>query len=164
MGKLHSKESVYSFLQSHAVGVLSTVSSEGLPDASPIYFVTDTDLNFFFLTKSQLKKSQDINSHNHAALTIVDSSSLITIQTTGTIKEIENPLMYEKIAEANAQEKGGLQWPPPLHKLHHSGDLLMYQLTPNWLRVADFSESEDKTNITNDIFHEIISYKEAEKK
>lgn len=164
MAKVHSKESVYSYLQSHAVGVLSTISAENLPDASPIYFVTDNELNFFFLTKSHLKKSLDIDNNNHAALTVVDAASLITIQATGTVKEVENPEMYEKLAEVNAQEKGGLHWPPPLHKLHHSGDLLMYQLTPDWLRVADFSESEDETNITNDVFHEIISHSKDEEK
>jgi nitroimidazol reductase NimA-like FMN-containing flavoprotein (pyridoxamine 5'-phosphate oxidase superfamily) len=153
---LNSKEKVYTFLESHAVGVLSTVSADNKPHASPIYFVADNDLNFFFLTKSDTKKSQDIEKNNNVALTIVNPSLPLTIQVAGAVEETNNPEMYAKIAETNAAEKGGLHWPPPIHKLQHSGDLIMYKLTPNWLRVADFSDSEDMTKTTKEIFHQII--------
>jgi uncharacterized pyridoxamine 5'-phosphate oxidase family protein len=153
---LHSKEDVYNFLQGHALGVLSTVSPDGTPYASPIYFITDKELNFFFVTKSDTKKAQNIAQNNHAALTITQASPPITIQATGTIGEAQEPEIFAKIADAYAKEKGEFSWPPPLSKLQSEGYLLMYKFIPTWLRVGDFSEFEDVTEIQKNIFRQII--------
>lgn len=155
--KLNTKENVYKFLQSHVVGVLSTVSPDGVPYGSPIYYIVDEELNFFFVTKSGTKKSENMQENEKVALTIVAPSLPITIQVRGNAVETNDVAMYTKMAEMNAEEKGGFHWPPPIHKLHHSGDLLMYKLTPTWLRVGDFSESQDMTDTKEDIFYLIIS-------
>ncbi len=146
---LMSVEETYDYLRPLAIAVLSTVSPAGEPYAATIFFITDQDLNFYFLTKSDTKKSEYLEETKKAALTIIDPSSPKTVQATGTVSEIETPQMYQalmaKIAESNVKETG-FYWPPPLSKLDSSGDLLLYQFTPEWLRVADFSEDPKEGN------------------
>lgn len=152
----NTKQSVSDFLKNHSVGVLSTVSPDGKPYASPIYFIADDDLNFYFTTKSDTKKSQNFTTNKHVALTVVDHTIPLTIQSTGTVKEVEEPDMYAKLAEANAKAGGEFSWPPPLSKLESAGYLLLYKYTPEWLRVGDFSEPQTTSGVQKNVFHEII--------
>lgn len=154
-----SKEKVYEFLRDHAVAVLSTVSQDGTPSASPIYFVSDKQLNFYFMTKSDTEKSKNIESgNNRVAITVVDSAFPMVVQAKGQVSEVQDRDNFLKITEENAREEAGFHWPPPLSKLESEGDLLMYIFTPSWLRVADFSESGGGSSKPGtSVFHQIIS-------
>lgn len=156
----NNKEKVRNFLKTHAVAVLSTVSYDNTPYAAAIYVVTDDAFNFFFLTKSDTKKSRFIMDNHNAALTIVDPAIPMTLQVTGTVTKVDEPdkflHMFIKIAEENAQKVGGFHWPPPLSKLKSPGDLWMYKFEPTWLRLGDFSESDDVTNTSKHIFLQLI--------
>ncbi len=152
-----SKEEIYTYLQSLYIAVLATATHSGVPYAATIYFITDQELNFYFLTKSDTKKSRNLEKNNHAALTVIDASSPRTIQATGKVTEVEDPTQYRqmliRISEANAK-KGGFYWPPPLSKINSEGDLVLYKFTPEWLRFADFSEE------TSDyIYYDVIEKK-----
>ena len=149
-----SKNEVYTYLQSLYIAVLSTATPSGAPYAATIYFITDPDLNFYFLTKSDTKKSRNIEENSNVALTTVDTSTPRTIQASGKVVEVEDPTQYrrmlERISEANAK-KGGFYWPPPLSKINSSGDLVLYKFTPEWLRFADFSEET-----TDYIYYDVV--------
>jgi general stress protein 26 len=148
-----TKKEMYSYLDSLAIAVLST-TSDAKPHAAVIYFVPDEDLNFYFITKSDTKKSQNLEKNNNAALTIVDPHSPKTIQATGTVEELEESEKYKKIMDKIAEEnaKGnGFYWPPPLSKLDSKGDLVLYKFQPDWLRYADFTKSTKES-----IFYDII--------
>lgn len=155
----NGKEKILTFLQTHAVAVLSTVGHDNSPYAATIYIVADNDLNFYFLTKSDTKKTQNINHNNKAAITMMDTALPITLQTTGTIQLVKDPEklldMFIKIAEKNAHKEAGFSWPPPLAKLRGAGGLLMYKFIPSWMRLGDFSHTEDVTETTESIFHEL---------
>jgi general stress protein 26 len=149
-----SKPEIYSFLTLMAIAVLSTSTEDGYPHAAIIYFLPDEELNFYFLSKSDTKKSENLKNNNRAALTIVDPKSPRTIQATGEAIEIEEPEMYTKIMEKIAEEnaKGNnFYWPPPLSKLDSEGDLILYRFKPDWLRYADFTESTKEY-----IFYDVI--------
>ena len=150
----NSKEKVYEFLRKHAVAVLSTVSSDGTPGASPIYFIPDEALNFYFITKSDTLKSKNIQGrHNHVAMTVIDPEIPMTVQAKGSVSEIQDPNVFTKIATENAKQKAGFHWPPPLYKLKSEGFIFMYKFEPSWLRVGDFSESSENNK---EIFYQII--------
>ncbi len=151
---IKTKEEAYAYLSSVATAVLSTVSPEGKPQAAVIYFIADEDLHFYFVTKSDTTKSQNLEKNSNCALTILDPNAPKTVQATGQVKEIEDPKKYteivKKISEENAKGNG-FYWPPPLSKVMSNGDLVLYEFTPDWLRLADFSEST-----TESIFYTII--------
>lgn len=149
-----TKEELYSYMVTLATAVLSTVSPDGKPHAAIIYFIPDEALNCYFITKSDTRKSQNLEKNAQAALTIIDTGSAKTIQATGKVEEIEGSEMYrkiiEKISEENAKNNGFF-WPPPLSKLDSRGDLILYKFTPDWLRFADFNESTEEN-----IFYDVI--------
>ncbi|OGH19163.1 MAG: hypothetical protein A3D74_00080 [Candidatus Levybacteria bacterium RIFCSPHIGHO2_02_FULL_37_13] len=156
-----SKDEVYSYLKRLTIGILSTVSDRGKPYASVIYFVADHNLNFFFITKSDTKKAQNLEKNNNAAITILDPENPKTIQATGTARKVQDPDIYsymlKRIAEENSK-KGGFYWPPPISKLKSMGDLVMYRLEPDWLRFGDFTESAfaSTTSTKTNIFYQVI--------
>lgn len=156
-----SKNEVYAYLKRLTIAILSTVSADGKPYASVIYFVTDHNLNFFFITKSDTKKAINLEKNSNAALTILDSESPKTIQATGTARKVQDPDIYsymlKRIAEENSK-KDGFYWPPPISKLKSMGDLVMYRIEPNWLRFADFTESAygSTTGTKSNIFYQVI--------
>jgi len=84
----------------------------------------------------------------------------MTLQATGSVTKVdEQDKMLEifiTIAEKNVYEKWGFHWPPPLSKLKGPGSLWMYKFEPNWMRLGDFSDSEDVTDTKKDIFLQII--------
>lgn len=141
-----SKEEIYNYLKSLAVAVLSTVSDEGKPDASPIYFVADEELSLYFISPSDTTKSKNIINNTNAAIAIIDPRAPKTIQAKGRVIKVSSPKTYRKfiaiIAEANAKGKG-FYWPPPLSKVDSQGDLIMYKFKPSWMRFADFTKSSD---------------------
>lgn len=156
----NNQAKVRKFLETHAVAVLSTISQDNLPYAAAVYVVPDDMFNFYFLTKSDTKKSRFVQANHNAALTIVDADVPMTLQTTGTVTKMdENDKMLEMfitIAEKNVYEKWGFHWPPPLSKLRGPGSLLMYKFEPNWMRLGDFSGSDIVTITKKDIFHQLI--------
>jgi uncharacterized protein YhbP (UPF0306 family) len=156
----NAREKIHNFLKSHEVAVLSTISYDNTPYAAAIYVVSDDSFNFFFLTKTDTKKSRFIMANHNAALTIVDPVIPMTLQATGTVSKIDEPdkflHMFIKIAEENAQKKGGTHWPPPVTKIKGPGDLAMYKFEPAWLRLGDFSGSNDITITAKNIFLQLI--------
>lgn len=157
-----TREEIYSYLQFLTIGVLSTVSDTGKPYAAVIYFVVDHNLNFFFVTKTDTKKSQNLEKNNNAAITILDPNFPKTVQATGIVEAVQEPDMHtyllKRISEANSK-KGIYYWPPPLSKLNSQGDLILYKFQPDWLRFADFTESTysvESSGVKTNIFYQII--------
>lgn len=156
----NSKSEVKQFVKSHAIASLSTISPENTPYTAVVYVVTDDDLNFYFITRNGSKKIQNINDNNNASLAIYDQSKPYTIQAQGTIHKVENPEsfipLFIKIAESNAKEMGGFHWPPPVTKIDNNMDISMFKFTPTWLRLGDFSDTENAMETPEHIFKQII--------
>jgi general stress protein 26 len=67
-----SREEIFKYVNPLTIAILSTVSEKGKPYAAVIYFVVDHNLNFYFITKSDTKKSHYLEKNNNAELTILD--------------------------------------------------------------------------------------------
>lgn len=137
------------------MAVLSTVTPDGKPWGSAIYYVSDQDFNFYFVTRVETQKYKNIDNSPLAAITIADSDSQTTVQATGAISRLPvkdyMEVVFEKLA--NIKPKGNPQWAAPLTKIH-KGDYMPLVLTPTKLHYADFSHI--KSDILADYIEQVI--------
>ena len=125
------------------MGVLSTITADGKPWGSAIYYVADGSFNFYFVTRVETFKYQNLNKTPFAALTITDSATQTTVQATGEITKV--PIMhymnefFDKFA--NIRPNGEDVWSPPLAKLN-KGEFMPLCLTPTHLQYADYGHKK----------------------
>jgi len=145
---------VYSFLRKHPMGVLSTSGSEGTVWGAAIYYLTDEDLNIYFVTRTGTFKYQNIEAQPFAALTVVDSEDQTTVQLSGSIDRMPiNKYMdvfFDKFADLRPE--GDYQWAPPIDKVHE-GNYMPLQLTPSRLQYADYGR---RIEVHGDYIEQII--------
>lgn len=153
---VHQYQKVHAFLKHNPMAVLSTVTPDGIPWGSAIYYVSDEDFNFYFVTRVETQKYKNIDNSPVAAITVADNDSQTTVQVTGTISQLPVKDYMEVIFEklASIRPKNNLQWTPPLTKIHE-GNYMPLKLTPTKLQYADFSHM--KSDIYADYIEQIIS-------
>lgn len=136
-----ARDKALKFLKSHYGGVLSTLSPENKPQSAYMYYATDKDLNFYFLTKASTRKFKNIQNRADVAFVIADEEALDTIQGEGTAKEVksigEKTTAFGLLIEVLSKKMK--QWPPPVGKIQTS-DLVILKVTPSWLRWGDFDK------------------------
>jgi nitroimidazol reductase NimA-like FMN-containing flavoprotein (pyridoxamine 5'-phosphate oxidase superfamily) len=134
---------VQDFLKRHPMGVLSTVTPDGAPWGSAIYYVTDEDFNFYFVTRAKTFKYQNLGNTPRAALTVADMASQTTVQASGVITKVPvddyMEVVFNKLAKL--KPKGNDHWVPPLSKIHE-GNYMPLCLAPTKLHFADYSQSK----------------------
>lgn len=64
------KSAALKALREFPVGVMATVSSEGLPWASAVHFLVDDDFSFYFMTRRSTAKFRNIAANGHAAFSV----------------------------------------------------------------------------------------------
>lgn len=148
-----NKSELAEALKKQQIGVLSTLGVDNKVHGSTMFFINDSDLNFYLLTKANTRKFENVKANNKVALTIIFTDEQKTVQVEGAIDEVrEGTDMYRMVifdlSEKNAVQ-GGISWPPPLAKIPES-ELVIYQLVPDWLRYEDY------TNQDNEVVHQII--------
>ena len=123
-------------------GTLSTVGSDGRPTGSVIHYITDKDDNFYFLTKADTKKSQNIEHNDRVALTIHPSGSLKALYVEGVAEPVTDPLTRQQIYEHIAQTRQyheGIKLPPVV-KIK-AGAYIAYRIKPKRSELIDYSET-----------------------
>lgn len=135
----HPHQKVHAFLRHHHMGILSTVSEEGRPWGSAIYFIADDNFTFYFVTRAETYKYQNLEANPHVALTVADEETQTTVQLAGMI----SPLPYEDYLEVvfrkmpKIRPAGDHEWIPPVEKLR-AGNYMPLVLTPTKLQYADY--------------------------
>src|SRR5205823_4545482 len=106
---------VHEFLKDHPAGVLSTVSEDGKPWGSTIFFVADEDFNFFFATRSGTLKYKNIANNPSVALTVGDKESLKTVQVSGEVSQVPADQAVDIVLnklEKNTKPEDDYNWVP----------------------------------------------------
>jgi general stress protein 26 len=139
----HKHQKVHAFLKHHPMGILSTVTLDGAPWGSAIYYVADEDFNFYFVTRAKTYKYQNLDKNPRAALTVADIASQTTVQASGNITRVPvedyMDVVFNKLAKAKPKDNG--HWVPPLSKIHE-GNYIPLCLTPFKLNYADYSQTK----------------------
>lgn len=150
----HTQEQVLDFLKHNPHGVLATASLDGKPWSSSIYFVTDENFNFFFITRKSTEKHKNINTNPNAALTVTDHSLQRTAQISGKVSKIPSQDIVEIMKKlSHVKPHGDNKWVPPIVKVH-GGDYVILRLKPDFLQFADYKQTSSE--IHEDFIERII--------
>lgn len=124
------------------LGVISTVATDGKPEAAAVYFASDEHLNIFFITRAQSRKYKNLMQNPHAAFVVVSEHPSKTLQIEGTVGVVTDPheqriFFPELIALAT-----GSNFLPPISQLPE-GEVVFMKLSPRWARLGDFEVPHD---------------------
>lgn len=151
----HPYQKVHTFLRHHPMGILSTVTDDGNPWGSAIYYVADENFNFYFVTRVGTFKYHNLDKNPVASLTIADSESQITVQVSGKISKVPvheyMDIVFDKLAAI--KPKDDEYWLPPLTKIN-KGNYMPLLLTPSRLQYANYKQV--KSDIHADYIEKII--------
>jgi general stress protein 26 len=120
------------------LGAVSTLGSNSQPQSASVYYVSDSDLNFYFLTRTESRKYENIVKNPRVAFVVTSERPPKTIQIEGTasqmVDEIEADGMYTKLV-SQAIESSLI---PPISQLRE-GAVVFMKITPVWIRCGDFT-------------------------
>lgn len=126
------------FLKANKAGVLATVSREGKPHASAIYYVCDDSFNIYFLTLLSSRKFQALKANPWVAFTVGTQDIPQTVQIEGVAVDLQNE------EEINAHFPDLLDvllsntvYYAPITQLGKS-DVAVTWLQPKWIRWANY--------------------------
>lgn len=134
---------VNDFLLHNHIGVVSTSGPDNSPHAAAIYFVTDADLNFFFITKENTEKHNNLQQNPKAALAVYDAKSQTTLQVAGKASLDKDPQnfmnVFTQILKISMDSSEGAN--PPVSKLK-AGEYRLYKLSPERIKMAEYTKPE----------------------
>lgn len=140
---------IANFLKHHHVAVLGTANKQtAMPHAAAVYYATDSKMNIFFVTKEGTVKSKNLDSNPQAAIAIYERENQRTLQTSGPVSRVDDPVMMEKalrIMAKYSKETADTEV-TPISKIQ-AGDYVLYKLSPQSYRLADY-----KYGVRNYIF------------
>lgn len=129
------------------MGVLSTAGSKSTVWGAAVYYLADKDLNIYFVTRTGTFKYKNIKAQPYAALTVADAEDQITVQLSGKVEQMPiNKYMDTYFDKFAAMRLGSDdQSVSPIDKVHEGGYIPL-QLTPSYLRYADYGQKRIEAN------------------
>jgi general stress protein 26 len=158
-----AKKEAIRYLQSQILGVIATVSFDGMPEAATVYFwVNDVEkdvFNFYILTRRHTRKFQNLLRNKRVAMVVGTELAPSSIQVSGDaeIIDVDDHIghMKELVSRlkkhpAVAMLYAGSFFPRnPFSKL--GDDFALLRVTPTWVRWMHFDK--DTKNV---VYHQII--------
>lgn len=138
-----SREHLLAFLANNHIGVLATASNLGKPHAATVYITFDQDLNIYFITRKNTRKSQNLQGNGQVALAIYNAASQTTLQAEGTAIEVTQPDKIQWICNDiwRIASQTNSTNAPPQTQLMGAGDYIAYKLSAPSLRLATYAQS-----------------------
>lgn len=134
------KQEAVQFLKRNKTMVVATASEDGEPECATVFYTTDDDLNFYFLTSTESQKVKNLKNNKRIAFTIGTGPKIITVQGKGVVEAV---IKGEKQFMLRLGRKFGLEisklWPVAF--LPHAGRVLI-KIKPTWLRFLNLEEKE----------------------
>jgi general stress protein 26 len=134
----HTKRLVVDFLSSQKLAHIATVSIENQPSIAAIYFISDPDLNFYFLSRKNTAKYRNIAGNSAVGLAITDPEEAVTLQVKGIASTVDDRQLQDdllsKIWRITIEQNN---WPAPIVKLKQ-GELVLLKITPKEIKYSDF--------------------------
>lgn len=137
------QQRIYDALVANPVGVLSTVTPDGDPHGSVIYYVVDSDFVISFLTRAGTRKCDNLRHNPHAMLNVFDPVTQATVQASGTAEEVvdgadANDIALKVFRASRRINRVGLL---PINKLE-VGSYVAFRIMPVQIRMAVFARPQ----------------------
>jgi nitroimidazol reductase NimA-like FMN-containing flavoprotein (pyridoxamine 5'-phosphate oxidase superfamily) len=127
------------FLRAHKAGVVATLSREGHPHASAVYYVCDDKFSIYFLTLASSRKYAAALANPWAAFVVGTQDIPQTLQIEGPISEVRpGDEARHQVAELMKVLTSNSTYYAPITKLDPADTVLMW-IQPKWIRWADYS-------------------------
>ena len=147
------KKEAFQFLDEHVTAAMATVNLLGEPEVATMYYYTDDDFNFYFISARNSQKLKNIEANKNVAIVVGFGPAPITIQVGGIVEirydfndEFVNKI-FEKINFHNLD-----QW--PVLQLEKEG-LIILKVKPKWLVLLNF-DKEGHPNTYSHEFHKLV--------
>ncbi|OGE33097.1 hypothetical protein A3C59_02880 [Candidatus Daviesbacteria bacterium RIFCSPHIGHO2_02_FULL_36_13] len=142
---MNSKRSL-EFLKNNRLATIATMSLEGNPQASLIYYVTDDNFHIYMVTSTESRKIKNIFRKNKVALVIGQEVEPIVLQIEGEAKIVDDQDKKKEIANrylklANESNPKSINW-PPIRKIPSESGFIIVEIMITWFKFSDFSKTE----------------------
>ncbi len=142
MADLDAKKLFIEFLKGINAAVLSTVSPENQPMSAMIYFISDDNLNFYFMSKNTMK-TRNIESNNKVALLIGNEKAPVSAQVHGEVEKIMGGVVFDEKRDRLIQSMIHNSFSPPIFEVEGE-EINIYKLTPTWIRWFDLRKPTEE--------------------
>lgn len=119
------------------VGVLATMGGFGQPQAASMYFIFDSALNFYFITRESSRKCRNMKRNPRVAFVVSSINPPITVQLEGSAHEVTDPHeeneYFTKLVSVASKDN----IMPPISQLE-DGRMLFMKISPDWIRSGNF--------------------------
>ena len=119
------------------LGALGTLGEYDQPQVTSVYFVFDTALNLYFITRETSRKYKNIKKHPRVAFAVSSEHPLRTVQLEGEAHEVtdaqEENEYFSKLV-ALSSEKTVM---PPVSQIEE-GRIVFMKITTDWARSGNF--------------------------
>jgi uncharacterized protein len=133
-----SREAVRQFLTTQSTLALATVKANGDPQIAPLFYVSDDELNLYWLSSANSLHSINLTSHPQVAVTIYPTVwqwiHIRGLQIEGKAQTITDERIREEILRRYL-----LKFNLPASFDGQIAASTLYQLKPTWLRWLDNS-------------------------
>jgi hypothetical protein len=127
-----TRSELYKFMGGHALGVLGSISAEGMPQSALVGIAVTAELEIVFDTLDSTRKYRNLISNEKASF-VVGWEGETTVQFEGEafLPEGEDLERYKKIYFA--------KWPDGPSRQSWPG-LVYFVVCPRWIRYSDFDQ------------------------
>ena len=133
MNKEISKQEVLKFLKEKELAVVSTVSAAGKPEAATVIYFMDDDFSFYFITRRNTRKFENLQLNNNVAIVVGTELMPITVQIEGTAELVTGEKGESLVTEiAKRPQIQSLYFGPFLEL--KGIDFAAFKVKINWLR------------------------------
>ncbi len=134
-----SKDEVKAFLKLKFVAELATANGDK-PTCSPVIYVIDDDLNFYFVTNIDTYKAKNILENPKVSMCVWEFNKM-SVQMDGIAEQVENEQKKEWVIEqfGDAATRDPNFW-APIFRIKRS-DYVVYKIEPYWMRALDLTHN-----------------------
>ena len=143
MADQETKRKCMEFLQNKMTAVIATVTDTNTPAASTIYYTVDENFTLYFMTKKFTNKVKSLVNNQEVALVIGYDNEPVTVQFHGIAEQITDREEYARRFKELEKKIFRNEYVAPLFQLSEENkELLIYKITPIWLRWLDLRDDK----------------------